>query len=89
VSQRSVYSHSGSMVAHPVTVGQPTVPELAIHSEHNGRRVIGLYGPPQSCKRKNKDWQLVCANVFGLWWGQMPPGHDGYPLALVPIMWTV
>ena len=29
-----------------------------------------MYGPPQSCKRKTKKWQMVCANVFGLEWSQ-------------------
>jgi hypothetical protein len=29
-----------------------------------------MYGPPQSCKRKTKERQLVCANVFGLEWSQ-------------------
>jgi hypothetical protein len=29
-----------------------------------------MYGPPQSRKRKTKERQLVCANVFGLEWSQ-------------------
>lgn len=24
----------------------------------------------RKCKRKNEEWQVVCANVFGLWWSQ-------------------
>jgi hypothetical protein len=25
----------------------------------------GMYGPPHDCKR-NVEWQVVCANVYGL-----------------------
>ena len=32
--------------------------------------IVGMYGPPQSCKRKTENNSLVCANVFGLWWSQ-------------------
>jgi hypothetical protein len=32
--------------------------------------IVGMYGPPQSCKRKTEIDKLVCANVFGLWWSQ-------------------
>jgi hypothetical protein len=32
--------------------------------------LTGMYGPPQSCKRKTEKDKLVCANVFGLWWSQ-------------------
>jgi hypothetical protein len=32
--------------------------------------IIGMYGPPQDCKRKTEKDKLVCANVFGLWWSQ-------------------
>ena len=28
--------------------------------------IIGMYGPPQNCKRKLRNDGLVCANVFGL-----------------------
>ena len=27
--------------------------------------IIGMYGPPQNCKRKLRMTDLVCANVFG------------------------
>jgi hypothetical protein len=30
------------------------------------RSLIGMYGPPQCCKRKTIDDNLVGANVFGL-----------------------
>jgi hypothetical protein len=30
--------------------------------------IIGMYGPPQNCKRKLWNGGSVCANVFGLWW---------------------
>ena len=33
-------------------------------------RIIGMYGPPQNCKRKIENDSSVCANVFGLWWSQ-------------------
>ena len=28
----------------------------------------GMYGPPPFCKRKMRMTELVCANVFGLYW---------------------
>jgi len=31
-------------------------------------RQWGLYGPPPFCKRKMRETELVCANVFGLNW---------------------
>ena len=30
------------------------------------RHIIGMYGPPQNCKRKLEMTDLVCTNVFGL-----------------------
>ena len=71
MSQRSVYSHSGSMVAHPATVGQPTVPELAIHSEHDGwRSLLSVTAKSRevvlsSCG--NPDSQLTIIPFLGTW----------------------
>jgi hypothetical protein len=31
-------------------------------------RLLGMYGPPPFCKRKVRMTELVCANVFGLYW---------------------
>ena len=31
-------------------------------------RLPGMYGPPPFCKRKVRMTELVCANVFGLYW---------------------
>ena len=28
----------------------------------------GMYGPPPFCKREMRMTELVCANVFGLYW---------------------
>jgi hypothetical protein len=30
----------------------------------------GMYGPPPFCKRKVRMTELVCANVFGLYWSR-------------------
>jgi hypothetical protein len=54
------------------TVGPPLTPLPARKSRGVLEKVLdnadvvidGMYGPPQSCKRKNKEWQLVCANVI-------------------------
>jgi len=32
------------------------------------RRQSGMYGPPPYCKRKVRMTEMVCANVFGLYW---------------------
>src|SRR6202521_1391314 len=57
-------------------------------SSHLISPVIGMYGPPQSCKRKtnNGSWSAL---MYSALVESSTPGHDGYPLALVPIMWTV
>jgi len=31
-------------------------------------RQTGMYGPPPFCKRRMRMAELVCANVFGLYW---------------------
>src|ERR1700687_2417621 len=50
--------------------------------------IDGMYGPPQSCKRKTKNGSWS-APMYSALSGVRDSGHDGYPLALVPIMWTV
>jgi hypothetical protein len=78
------------------TVGPPLTPLPARKSRgvlekvlDNADAVIdGMYGPPQSCKRKRNEWQLVCAKCMRPLVESVTPGHDGYPLALVRIMWT-
>jgi len=47
-----------------------------------------MYGPPPSCKRKDElgSWS---APMYSALVESKTPGHDGHPLAFVPINWTV
>ena len=47
-----------------------------------------MYGPPQSCKRKTRDGKGGLRKCIRPWVESLTPGHDGDPLALVPINWT-
>ena len=48
-----------------------------------------MYGPPQSCKRKTNDGKGGLRKCIRPLVESLTPGHDGDPLALVPIKWTV
>ncbi len=53
------YQCSG--VVHDATGG--VIPGVAV-----AMRQSGMYGPQPFCKRKVRMTELVCANVFGLYW---------------------
>ena len=53
------------------------------------RQGIGMYGPPQSCKRKTNDGRSGLRKCIRPSVESLTPGHDGNPLALIPINWTV
>src|ERR1700694_5546780 len=61
---------------------------MVLHRPVELAHLIGMYAPPQSCKRKtsNGSWSAL---MYSALVESSTPGHDGYPLALVPIMWTV
>ena len=48
-----------------VTRSPPNDPETRVPV---GCGLFGMYGPPPFCKRKMRMTELVCANVFGLYW---------------------
>src|ERR1700751_2591546 len=47
--------------------------------------IIGMYGPPQSCKRKTNDGKGGLRKCIGPLMEYLTPDYDGDPLALVPI----
>ena len=48
-----------------------------------------MYGPPQSCKRKTSNGKFGLRKCIRPSVESLTPGHDGNPLAPVPINWTV
>ena len=62
---------------------------MVLHRPVELAALTGMYGPPQRCKRKTKQWQLVCPNVFGLEWSQRLRAMMDVRSLCVPINWTV
>ena len=55
---------------------------------HFLKSVIGMYGPPPSCKRK-VSLAVGLRQCIRPLVESMTPGLDGHPLAFAPINWTV